>query len=184
MKRICIFAGSRPGNHPSYERKAAELGRLIAEQGLEIVYGGSRLGLMGAAADAALSHGGKVIGVMPGGLFRKEIAHEGLTEFIEVDSMHERKALMSKLADAYIALPGGFGTFEELFEVLCWAQIGLHQKPIGVLNIEGYYNPVLELILHTAEAEFMPMSQTKLLVSDHEAAGLLEKLISYQFPLS
>lgn len=131
MKTICVFAGSNPGGNEAYKRKAAELGVYMAEQGIGLVYGGSRVGLMGTLADAIMENGGTAIGVMPSGLFSGEVVHQNLTELIEVNGMHERKAKMSELVDGFISMPGGFGTYEELFEVLCWAQIGIHQKPIG-----------------------------------------------------
>jgi uncharacterized protein (TIGR00730 family) len=182
MKRVCVFAGSNPGLHPEYEQKAAELGRLLAENGFELVYGGSRIGLMGRVADNVLSHGGKAIGVMPRNLFRGEIAHTGLTEFHEVGNMHERKALMSELSDAYIALPGGFGTFEELFEAVSWSQLGIHKKPVGILNVLGYYDPLIEMITRAVEAGFMPEAHKGLLIVESEPAALLDRLRGYAPP--
>lgn len=146
MKTVCVYSGSNMGADPEYKKKAAELGFYIAEKGLRLVYGGSRMGLMGVIADTVLENGGEVVGVMPKGLFTGEIVHQQLTELIEVSGMHERKAKMSELAEGFIAMPGGFGTFEELFEVLCWAQIGIHQKPIGLYNVNGYFEPLLKML--------------------------------------
>lgn len=156
MQSVCVFAGSRPGVNPDYVEKAAHLGEALAMAGIKLVYGGSRNGLMGYAANEVLAHGGKVIGVMPRNLFKQEIIHLELTELIEVNGMHERKAVMGELADGFIALPGGMGTFEELFEVLSWAQIGIHTKPVGLLNVNGYYDPLLKLIQHSVKEGFSP----------------------------
>ncbi|NGQ96471.1 TIGR00730 family Rossman fold protein [Brevibacillus sp. SYP-B805] len=182
MKRVCVFAGSNAGLLPDYEQKAAELGRLLAENGLELVYGGSRIGLMGRVADNVLTAGGKAIGVMPRNLFRGEIAHTGLTEFHEVGNMHERKALMTELADACIALPGGFGTFEELFEAVSWLQLGIHSKPVGILNVRGYYDPLIEMIKNAVKAGFMPETHTELIIVESEPATLLDRLRDYTPP--
>ena len=143
MQRVLVFCGSSPGARADYALRAAELGRLLAGRGLELVYGGAAVGLMGALADAALDSGGKVIGVIPRRLVEREIAHPGLTELREVSSMHERKALMAELADAVIALPGGSGTLDELFELFTWNQLGLHRAPIGLLDVAGYWQPLL-----------------------------------------
>ena len=134
-----MFSGSRPGGRPGYARAARELGAEIARRGLGVVYGGASVGLMGEVADAAMAAGGEAVGVIPEALVAKEVAHERLTRLIVTKDMHERKATMADLADAFVALPGGFGTFEELFEIITWAQLGLHDKPIGLLNVDGYY---------------------------------------------
>jgi uncharacterized protein (TIGR00730 family) len=176
MKKICVFAGSNPGNKTSYTEEAKRLGKLLAEKQIDLVYGGSCMGLMGAVADQVLASGGNVIGVMPSSLFSGEIVHQGLTELIEVSTMHERKAKMGELADAFIALPGGYGTFEELFEVVCWSQIGLHRKPVGVLNIDEFYTPLLNLVKHSANEGFMNHSNIDLIVSSQASSDLLEKL--------
>ncbi len=182
MKAICVFAGSNPGTHPEYAFHARQLGREIAKKGLKLVYGGSKTGLMGEAANQALENGGQVIGVMPTDLIRGELAHTGLTEFIEVKDMHERKATMGKLSDAYIALPGGYGTFEELFEVVSWAQLGIHKKPIGILNVAGYYTPLLNMVDHAVEAGFVQEVHKQLLISAPDAPSLIEKLMEYEPP--
>ncbi|MDE5414621.1 TIGR00730 family Rossman fold protein [Alkalihalobacterium chitinilyticum] len=178
MKRICVFAGSNVGASPEFEQGAVRLGQLLAEQNIELVYGGSKIGLMGSIADSVLQSGGKVTGVMPKNLFKREIIHPLVTEFHETETMHERKALMSELADGYIALPGGIGTFEELFEVLCWAQIGIHKKPIGALNVLNYYDPVSELIKKAATAGFMPQANVDLLIIEKQPEMLLEKMFN------
>lgn len=180
MKRICVFAGSSKGNHPAFEQKAKALGGLLAEKDIALIYGGAKTGLMGAVADRLLEKGGRVTGVMPTHLFEKEIAHTGLTELIEVATMHERKAKMSELADGYIALPGGFGTFEELFEVISWAQIGLHTKPLALLNIEGYYTPLLQLVNHAIESGFVPENNRSFLLQADHPKALLERMEAYR----
>ena len=163
MKTICVFAGSNPGGNEAYKRKAAELGTYMAEQGIGLVYGGSRVGLMGTIADAIMENGGTAIGVMPSGLFSGEVVHQNLTELIEVNGMHERKAKMSELADGFISMPGGFGTYEELFEVLCWAQIGIHQKPIGLYNVNGYFEPMMKMVKYSIQEGFSNESHLKLI---------------------
>jgi uncharacterized protein (TIGR00730 family) len=183
VKRICVFAGSNLGTHPKYKSHAQQLGEEIARNGYELVYGGSNVGLMGEVANKVLENGGKVIGVMPTALFRGELVHTGLSELIEVKDMHERKATMGNLSDAYIALPGGYGTFEELFEVVSWAQLGIHRKPIGLLNVAGYYAPLLNLIDHAVKAGFVHEKHKELLVSAEDAKTLLKKLSEYQPPI-
>jgi hypothetical protein len=183
LKRICVFAGSNVGTNPEYEQKAIELGKEIISRGFELVYGGSRIGLMGRIADTVLANGGKVIGVMPRNLFRGEMVHTGLTELHEVNNMHERKARMSELADAFIALPGGLGTFEELFEVVSWSQLGIHRKPVGVLNILGYYQPLAEMFERAILAGFMQKTNLGLLIFEEEPDLLLNKMINYTPPV-
>jgi uncharacterized protein (TIGR00730 family) len=179
MKSICIFAGSSLGNSPEYKEKVRELGRRIAIKGFSIVYGGSVNGLMGEIANEVLANGGEVIGIMPRGLIKEENVHSKLTQLIEVDTMHERKAKMSELADGYIALPGGLGTLEELFEVLCWAQIGIHQKPIGILNVNGYYDSLLSLVNHCIQTGFSNDAPNKIINSSSDPETLLSMLIHY-----
>ncbi|AWB45228.1 TIGR00730 family Rossman fold protein [Paenibacillus sp. CAA11] len=176
MRSICIFAGANPGIKPEYQQKAALLGRLLAEQDIRLVYGGSRNGLMGIAANEALAYGGEVVGIMPTGLFKAEIVHRELTELVEVNGMHERKAKMAEYADAFIALPGGIGTFEELFEVLCWAQIGLHGKPVGLLNTLGYYEPLMGLIRHCITEGFASHSNLEAIHIADEPEDLLSQM--------
>ena len=182
MKRICVFAGSSSGTLSSFTEQARELGKAIAQNNLEIVYGGSKKGLMGELANSALQHGGKVVGIMPSLLFRGELVHTGLTELIEVADMHERKGKMSELADAYIALPGGFGTFEELFEVVSWSQLGIHQKPIGLLNVENFYTPLLEMIDHAVKCGFVKEEHKALMVSANEGSALIKNLQEFSRP--
>ncbi|MBQ4816615.1 TIGR00730 family Rossman fold protein [Bacillus pumilus] len=182
MKTICVFAGSNPGVKDVYKEKAVELGTYMAEQDIRLVYGGSRIGLMGAVADEVLRHGGQVIGVMPKGLFRGEVVHQELTELIEVTGMHERKAKMSELADGFIAMPGGFGTYEELFEVLCWAQIGIHQKPIGLYQVNDYFNSLIDMVKFSIQEGFSNESHLQLLHASSEPEELITQMASYQTP--
>lgn len=183
MQSICVFAGSKLGRQLQYQDSANLLGELIAEKGFRLIYGGSKMGLMGNVANSVLNAGGQVVGVMPTGLFKGETVHRGLSQLIEVDNMHDRKAKMSELADSYIALPGGLGTFEELFEVLCWAQIGIHQKPIGLLNVNGYYDPLLELVNFSVAEGFSSEAHRKMIQSSGEPQQLLDKLNAYSPPL-
>ena len=180
MQRICVFTGSNYGNRPEYRRAAQELGEELARRGLGLVYGGASVGLMGVVADTVLANGGEAIGVIPGGLFKREVAHRGLTQLHEVGSMHERKALMADLADGFIALPGGLGTFDELFEIISWAQLGLHNKPIGLLDEAGYFTPLLALIHHaTGEGFIMPV-HAGIVMREATAAALLDRFAAYQ----
>lgn len=176
MKNVCVFAGSTMGDNPAYRLSARELGRELVRCELGLVYGGSQHGLMGEVADAVLQAGGRVTGVMPVGLFSREVAHAGLTELIEVDTMHERKAMMSHLADAFIALPGGVGTFDELFEAICWAQLGIHRKPVGLLSVAGYYAPLLTLVDHAMQAGFVQPANRSLWLCAADAATLLDQM--------
>ncbi|MCS7459086.1 TIGR00730 family Rossman fold protein [Paenibacillus doosanensis] len=179
MRRICVFSGSNPGNHSDYEDAALRLGEALAVHGIDLVYGGASVGLMGRVADKVLSMGRQVIGVMPTGLFRGEIAHTGLSEFHEVKTMHERKQLMADLSDAFISMPGGLGTYEELFEAACWSQIGIHKKPIGLLNVRGFYNPLIAMLEHTVKEGFMREENLGLLVVESDPALLVERLLRY-----
>jgi uncharacterized protein (TIGR00730 family) len=176
MRRVCVYAGSRTGLRPGYVEAAHALGVELARRGIGIVYGGAGVGMMGALADAALAAGGKVIGVAPRRAFPDEVAHSGLTELRIVGSMHRRKAVMTDLSDAFIALPGGFGTLDELFEAITWAQIGLHQKPIGLLNVDGYYDPLLAFVEHASTEGFLEPEHRLLLNVETEPAALLDKL--------
>jgi len=182
IKAVCVYAGSNAGVNPAYERDAIRLAKSLAEQGRTLVYGGSRIGLMGRLADTVLEHGGEVIGVMPSGLFRGEMVHHGLTQLIEVESMHARKAKMIELSDGFIALPGGFGTFEELFEVASWSQLGIHEKPIALLDIEGFYAPLVSFVEQAAEAGFIHKSQTGLLVLESDPERVLERMAAFVRP--
>ncbi|GED72286.1 cytokinin riboside 5'-monophosphate phosphoribohydrolase [Brevibacillus reuszeri] len=183
MKRICVFAGSNPGVNPAFEQVAQELGRELVTRDLDLVYGGSNMGLMGRVANAVLAAEGKAIGVMPTGLFRGEIVHTGLTDLHEVGTMHERKAMMNDLSDGFIALPGGYGTFEEIFEVISWGQIGIHSKPIGLLNVAGFYTPLMEMVNHATLAGFIPAMQGDLVICESDPAVLLDRMRDYKPPV-
>lgn len=176
MRSVCVFAGSRPGANPVFVDAAVDLGKVLAQAGIKLVYGGSRNGLMGYVANETLSRGGEVVGVMPRNLFKREIIHQEITQLIEVDGMHERKAKMGELSDGFIALPGGMGTFEELFEVLSWLQIGIHSKPIGLLNVQGYYNPLLHLIEHSVKEGFSPAATLESVHVAEDPIALLEQM--------
>lgn len=182
MQRICIYTGSNVGNRPEYQEAARAMGQELLERNLGLVYGGGRAGLMGIIADTVYRGGGEVHGVMPTGLFPREIANPQVTELHEVGSMHERKAKMAELADGFVALPGGFGTFDELFEIITWAQLGIHNKPIGLLNVNGYYDPLLALIHHTVQEGFVKSEHEQLLLTHDSPAQLLDKLAAYKAP--
>lgn len=176
MRRVCVYAGSRTGLRPEYVDAARALGTEIAGRGIGIVYGGAGVGMMGALADAALDVGGKVIGVAPRRAFPDEASHTSLTELRIVGSMHRRKAVMTDLSDAFIALPGGFGTLDELFEAITWAQIGLHQKPIGLLNVDGYYDMLLAFVEHAFKEGFIGAAHRSLISVEDTPAALLDQL--------
>jgi uncharacterized protein (TIGR00730 family) len=178
MQRICVFCGSNPGTKETYGAAAGTMGRLLAERGIDMVYGGANRGLMGIAADAALDAGGTVIGVIPEALVAWEVAHDGLTELHVVDSMHTRKQMMADLSDGFIALPGGFGTFEEFCEILTWAQLGIHTKPCGILNVDGYYDPLMALFDRAVEDGFLPPEHRALVIEESDPARLLDLLAS------
>jgi hypothetical protein len=182
MKNIAVYCGSSAGTDPIYREQAAMLGTILAEKGIRIIYGGGRVGLMGVLAGAALEAGGKVTGILPGFLQIKEVAHPGLTEMIPVKSMHERKALIEQRSDGAIALPGGFGTLDELFEMLTWGQLGLHSKPVALFNINGFFNPLLLTMEKMVNEGFLrPDHQNQLIVSD-QIQLLLEKMVVYEPP--
>ncbi len=182
FKSICVFCGSSFGSRLVYRETAQDVGRILAERGIQLVYGGGCVGLMGAMADAALHHGGRVIGVIPESLVAKEVAHKGLPDLRVVESMHERKALMAELSDAFIALPGGFGTYEEFCEVLTWGQLGLHRKPFGLLNVAGFYDPLLALFDHAVAEEFIRPIHRDLVMVETDFEKLLERLANFQPP--
>lgn len=175
MRRLCVFTGSREGVRASYRAGAVELGRLLVERDIELVYGGAHVGLMGAVADSVLAAGGHAIGVIPQALVAREVAHTRLHDLRVVSSMHERKALMADLSDGFIAMPGGWGTFEELFEVLTWRQLGLHHKPCGLLNVDGYFDPLLALLRHAADEGFVKPEAARDIVVAETAAALLDR---------
>ncbi len=182
IQSLAIFCGSSQGNNPRFTLIAQELGKHLALNQIKMIYGGAHVGLMGKVADSCLHNNGHVVGVIPRFLSQKEIVHEGLTEIIETTSMHERKALMEELADGFIAIPGGFGTLDELFEILTWAQLGLHTKPIGILNVDNFYTPLLNM-LETMETNQLlkPIHKNMLLVSETKEE-LLKKMQAYQAP--
>jgi uncharacterized protein (TIGR00730 family) len=176
MKRVCVFAGSSSGRSPLYAEAAQELGVVLASRHIGLVYGGARVGLMGAMADAVLAGGGEVVGVIPNSLVEKEVAHSGLTSLRVVRSMHERKALMAEMADAFVALPGGWGTLDEMFEILTWAQLGLHNKPCGLLNVQGYFDRLLSFLDLTMEQGFVRREYRALLSVADRPTALLDAL--------
>jgi uncharacterized protein (TIGR00730 family) len=180
MERVCVFCGSSPGAKPEYAAAAVELGRELAARGVGLVYGGAEVGLMGTIADAVIAAGGEAIGVIPGSLVDREIAHRGLADLRIVGSMHERKATMVDLADGFVALPGGSGTLDELFEAFTWAQLGLHHKPIGVLDVCGYWTPLLRFLDHAVEERFLRADHRDSLLVDREPAALLDRLETYE----
>jgi uncharacterized protein (TIGR00730 family) len=182
MKRICVFAGSARGARPDYVAAAAALAQELVRRGLGVVYGGGSVGLMGALADAALAEGGEVIGVIPRPLATKELAHAGLTHLHVVESMHERKALMASLVDGFVALPGGLGTLEETLEVLTWSQLGIHRKPVGLLNVAGYYGALLNLLAHAVGEGFVRAEYRALLLSAPTPAALLDAFSVWRAP--
>ena len=176
MQRVCVFCGASSGRLPAYAEAARALGATAAARGLGVVYGGGRVGLMGAVADGALSAGGEVIGVIPQELVDRELAHGGLSKLHVGGSLHERKALMAELADGFIALPGGFGTLDELLEQLTWSQLGLHEKPIGLLDVEDYWRPLVELARHATAEGFIREADLAAIAVATEADGLLDRL--------
>ncbi|WP_078672012.1 LOG family protein [Chitinophaga eiseniae] len=180
MKNIVVFCGSSAGQEPVYMEQAFQLGAALAQRNTGLVYGGAKVGLMGAVADGALQAGGKVTGVLPHFLQQKELAHNGLTDLILVDTMHERKTKMNELADGVIALPGGFGTMEELFEMLTWGQLGLHQKPIGMLNVNGFYDALHQLSQTMTEKGFLSAANRDMLLYSDRIDDLLIKMEQYQ----
>lgn len=182
MQKILVFCGSNAGNDPIFAAHAVSLAGALARHNIELVYGGAKVGLMGKMADAVLSAGGRVTGVIPHFLQAKEIAHSGLTTLILVDTLQERKARMSELCDGVIALPGGYGTLDELFEMLTWAQLGLHAKPVALLNTNGYYDPLIAMIDNMVAKAFLKKTHGDLLLVDKEADGLLEKMERYAAP--
>ena len=175
--RICVFCGSNPGVRPEYARAARDLGSLLARRGIGLVYGGGAVGLMGAVADAALEAGGAVVGVIPQTLVARELAHPGLTELRIVRTMHERKATMAELSTAFVTLPGGFGTLDETCEMLTWAQLGIHAKPCGLLNVAGYFDPLLAFLERAVEEGFLHAEHRALVVQETDPARLVEQLL-------
>ena len=180
MKNLCIFCGSSPGKDPAYEKGARQLGQALVAANITLVYGGASVGLMGALADSVLEAGGEAVGVIPEGLVHKEISHPGLTKLHVVGSMHERKAMMAELSEGFIALPGGTGTMEEFFEVFTWAQLGEHEKPCGLLDIAGYFDPLVAFLDHMVEQRFLRDHHRDMILHDTEPALLLDRFARYK----
>jgi uncharacterized protein (TIGR00730 family) len=180
MRSVCVFCGSSAGRNPVYANEARALGAALAARGWTLVYGGGQVGLMGVLADAVLASGGRVIGVIPRALATKELAHAGLTELHVVETMHQRKALMADLSDAFVALPGGYGTLDESFEILTWAQLGLHQKPVALLNGTGYFDALLAWLDRAVNEGFLRTQHREVLLVHTEPQALLEALARYQ----
>lgn len=183
MKRICVFCGSSDGANPVYRQAAEKVGKFLVRENIELVYGGGRVGLMGTIADTVLAAGGKAIGIIPESLAIREVAHSGLTELHVVDSMHERKALMAELSDGFIALPGGFGTFEEFCEIVTWAQLGIHRKPCALLNVAGFYDHLIALFDFSNREAFIKDEHRKLVLIESEIEKLFVQMRLYRPPL-
>lgn len=182
IKRLCVYCGSSLGRRPEYVQAARALADIMVKNGIDLVYGGASVGVMGEIADAVLKNGGKVTGVIPKGLFVKEVAHTGISELLEVGSMHERKATMAELSDAFIALPGGLGTIEEFFEIWTWAQLGMHRKPCGLLNAGRYYDKLVDFINHAVSEQFIKEKYRSMVFVEEQPDILIQKLESYEAP--
>jgi uncharacterized protein (TIGR00730 family) len=180
LRQLCVFCGSSAGTNPLHREIARQLGQVLAAKKIRLVYGGGGIGLMGALADATLTAGGQVIGIIPSGLATKEVAHQHLTELEVVRTMHERKARMADLADAFLALPGGMGTFDELFEIITWAQLGIHSKPIGLLNIDHYFDPLLDMVEHAVREGFVSPHHRNLIIVAQSVDEWFSRLAEYQ----
>ncbi len=180
MNSVCVYCGSNLGGPPVYRQVAEALGRELAGRGLRLIYGGGNIGLMGALANAALAAGGEVVGVIPDDLLRKEVGHRGVTELHVVGSMHQRKQMMADLSDGFIALPGGLGTLEELFEALTWSQLSLHIKPCGLLNVDGFFDALLAYLDHARDQRFIKPVHRALLLEESDPAALLERMLTYE----
>lgn len=183
LKKICVYCGSSSGKNPAYAQAATRLGQAMQQRGIGLVYGGAAVGIMGTVANAVLAAGGEAIGVIPKSLALKELAHQQLTELHVVESMHERKAMMAELSDGFIALPGGWGTLEELFEMLTWAQLGFHQKPCGLLNTEGYYDGLFDFLDSAFEQEFVNELYRPMLLKASQSDALLDQFVNYTAPV-
>ena len=182
IRRICVFCGSSVGSDPAYVEAARTLGQLFAREGIALVYGGGSVGLMGELADAVLAAGGEAIGVIPHALWAREVGHRGLTDLRIVDTMHERKAMMADLSDAFIALPGGLGTLEEIFEVWTWAQLGLHEKPLGFLDVNGFYAPLMEFLDRAVRARFVKEAHRAVAMVARDPEALLRRFENWEPP--
>ena len=183
MKRICVYCGSAVGASSVYVQMAEKLAIELVKRNIELVYGGAQVGVMGSIANSVLAAGGSVIGVLPVGLFRTEVPHDGLTQLIEVSSLHERKAKMAEISDAFIALPGGLGTLEELCEILTWAQLGLHKNPVGILNVNGFYDKMLGYLDHAVAEKFIRLQHREMIVVDADIESMFEKFSQYEPPI-
>ncbi|WP_242242775.1 TIGR00730 family Rossman fold protein [Bacillus cereus group sp. BfR-BA-01309] len=179
MNSICVFCGSNFGESEEYKNTAEKLGEFLGEKNTTLIYGGGKVGLMGSVANSALQAGGNVVGIIPEFLRDKEIAHQGLTDLIVVDSMHSRKQKMSELADGFIVLPGGYGTYEEMFEVLSWGQIGIHKKPVGLINVDGFFDPLLKMLQHTVDKGFARPENLNLILSSTNIEELFAQMKDY-----
>lgn len=179
MNSICVFCGSSPGANGAYANAARSFGTLLAKNNITLIFGGGKVGLMGQLADSVLSYGGKAIGVIPESLVKKEVAHDSLTEMHVVQNMHERKALMYKLSDAFVALPGGTGTLDELFEVFTWIQLGYLNKPVGLLNVDGYFDHLMTFLRHSVRERFVKAEQLDMLLVDEREDRLLQRMKTY-----
>lgn len=182
FKRLCVFCGSSHGAHPAYAEATKQAGADLARRGISLVYGGGNVGLMGVLADSVLASGGEVVGVIPEALMDKEVGHRELPDLRIVKTMHERKALMAELSDGFIALPGGLGTFEEFFEIVTWAQLGLHSKPCALLNVNGFYDPLLRLLDHAIEERFVKPKQRALVLVESDFKVLLDRMAHHRVP--
>lgn len=180
LQSICVFCGSSPGAHPAFLSTAKDVGKFLAQSNLRLIYGGGSVGLMGAVADACLEHGGQVTGVMTRQLIDLEVGHEGLTQLEVVETMHERKARMAELADGFVVLPGGIGTLEEMFEILTWSQLEIHSKPLGLLNIEHYFDALCDFLKHMVDQRFMLREHGEMLLVESDVATLFGRLKHYQ----
>jgi uncharacterized protein (TIGR00730 family) len=183
LRRVCVFCGSKHGRQTAYTVAAQKVGRVLAARGIGLVYGGGDVGLMGEVADAVLAEGGEVTGVIPEFMVDHEVAHHGITQLEVVDSMHARKTRMSELADGFIGLPGGWGTFEELFEIVTWAQLDLHGKPVGLLNVAGFYDELLAFLDHATSEGFIKELHRSLLLADDDIGRLLDRMEAHEAPL-
>ncbi|MEA2327081.1 MAG: hypothetical protein QOE68_2040 [Thermoanaerobaculia bacterium] len=183
IRSLCVFCGSNSGSDPAYASIARDFGALLAKSNIALVYGGGHVGLMGIVADAVLAGGGKAIGVIPRMLWDREVGHRNLTELHVVETMHERKAMMASLSDAFVALPGGLGTLEEIFEVWTWAQLGIHRKPLGFLDTLGFYAPLLSFLDHAVDARFIRAQHRSMAIVDADPASLLRRLSEYEPPV-
>jgi uncharacterized protein (TIGR00730 family) len=182
MNRICVFCGTNPGSRPEYGAAARQLGKILADQGIELVYGGASVGIMGELADAVHEHGGHVTGIIPQQLVEKEAAHTGIANLIVVASMHQRKSQMADMSDGFIALPGGIGTLEGLFEILTWAQLGIHAKPSGILNVEGYFDGLTGFLDHAVREEFLTEAHRQAIIVETDPVRLLQRMHAYSPP--